>query len=120
MQVMTPGRTVVRRGDETVTTTVKPFYQLAVCKCGQRHHHESVQEKVRRSSSAFGVRSTESVRFFDTAPQQEKCSCGRPIRWKGIKGTTNSTPCSAKCTNSKGFVCDCSCGDKNHGIGSRL
>jgi hypothetical protein len=43
-----------------------------------------------------------------------KCGNGRTA--KPVKGTFNAAHvCSARCTASKGFVCDCSCGGKNHG-----
>lgn len=112
------GRTVEHRGDTTITTTVKPLYQIAVCAgCKQRHHHEAVQRIIRTTSERFGVRSSNREEFFGLATN-EKCKCGRPLRWRTITGRKNSTPCSAKCTNSKGFVCDCSCGGANHGRGS--
>jgi len=41
--------------------------------------------------------------------------CGATVPAKLAKGTANDTKCGAKCTGSKGHVCDCSCGGKNHG-----
>lgn len=113
------GRTSEKRGEQTITTTVKPYYQMAVCRCGKRHHHEGIQRIVHRSSTAFMAKSSQRVDFFDTATK-ERCECGRRLQWKGIKGHKNSTPCSVKCTHSKGFVCDCSCGGANHGRGEQI
>ena len=43
-----------------------------------------------------------------------KCGMARTV--KQVKGTFNPDHvCNSKCTASKGFVCDCSCGGKNHG-----
>lgn len=42
--------------------------------------------------------------------------CGKPVTMKSVKGTRNpDIPCSAKCMASKGHVCECSCGGRNHG-----
>ena len=41
--------------------------------------------------------------------------CGQEMTAKVLKGTVNEHKCGAKCRNSKGHVCDCSCGGKNHG-----
>lgn len=41
--------------------------------------------------------------------------CARELPVRLVKGTANDTKCGARCTGSKGHVCDCSCGGKNHG-----
>lgn len=41
--------------------------------------------------------------------------CGEMVHARMVKGSTNDTRCGAKCTGSKGHVCECSCGGKNHG-----
>ena len=43
-------------------------------------------------------------------------SCGKPRTARLVKGTyKKSVPCNAKCTEAKGFSCECSCAGKNHG-----
>lgn len=114
------GRTVEHRGDTTITTTVKPLYQMAICAgCKRRHHHKAVQRVTRTTSTRFGARPSQTEAFWNLAADR-KCECGRPIRWRAIAGRKNGTPCSAKCTGSKGFVCNCACGGANHGQGSKL
>ena len=39
-----------------------------------------------------------------------------PRHRRELKITVNrATRCDARCTHAKGFICDCSCGGKNHG-----
>ena len=49
------------------------------------------------------------------APSAILC-CGYRVPFALVHGTTNSSiVCSAKCSASKGHVCECSCGGQNHG-----
>lgn len=41
--------------------------------------------------------------------------CGVQMNARVLRGVQNETKCGARCTGSKGHVCDCSCGGKNHG-----
>ena len=34
------------------------------------------------------------------------------------KNNPSMHKCDARCTNAKGFLCECSCGGKNHGAGA--
>lgn len=44
--------------------------------------------------------------------------CGREVYLQPVKGTRKpEIKCGAKCWSSKGHVCDCSCGGRNHGCG---
>jgi len=46
------------------------------------------------------------------------CVCGKRVKLMPVKGVYNpDVVCNAKCTASKGFNCECSCGGKNHGSG---
>jgi len=45
------------------------------------------------------------------------CLCTSLITFIGVRGRVTAHKCGAKCLASKGFVCDCSCGGKNHGAG---
>ena len=44
-----------------------------------------------------------------------RCACGSTMSARLIKGTVTEAPCNAKCEASKGHVCECACGGKNHG-----
>lgn len=48
-------------------------------------------------------------RFF--AP----CLCGKSVEFRMVRGIVTAHECNAKCMSSTGFVCECSCGGKNHG-----
>jgi len=41
--------------------------------------------------------------------------CGSMMNAKLLKGIATEHKCGAKCRTSKGHVCECSCGGKNHG-----
>lgn len=43
------------------------------------------------------------------------CSCGRYYTGTAVKGTKSNHRCDARCVNSKGPNCECSCGGENHG-----
>ncbi|GAP37349.1 hypothetical protein ABXN37_19690 [Piscinibacter sakaiensis] len=44
--------------------------------------------------------------------------CGRPMAWGYLEAAHRpGVPCDARCTNARGFKCDCSCAGKNHGAG---
>jgi hypothetical protein len=47
--------------------------------------------------------------------QPEIYCCGYPMTGKILKGRVNEHKCGAKCRTSRGHVCECSCGGKNHG-----
>lgn len=52
------------------------------------------------------------------AEQGPQSCCDRLLSYRPVKGTRNAEiVCNAKCTGSKGWVCECSCGGKNHGAG---
>lgn len=51
-----------------------------------------------------------------TAYPVVECECGRRVELQPVRGKLNpSHVCNAKCTGSRGHVCECSCGGKNHG-----
>lgn len=43
------------------------------------------------------------------------CACGARMQLDTVAGTKTDHVCNAKCTASKGHVCECSCGGANHG-----
>lgn len=64
-----------------------------------------------------GAVSTKANHFFGVAPNGEKLQCTRKVDYK-VNGSKHV--CSDKCMNAKGFMCECACGGKNHGLGSML
>lgn len=44
-----------------------------------------------------------------------RCQCGETMPGKRIVGRTTEHECDARCMNSRGHVCECSCGGRNHG-----
>jgi len=57
--------------------------------------------------------------FWVPAVQDHACPrCNAP-RWGGrrVQGFTTDHVCDARCTEAKGFQCECACGGKNHGQG---
>jgi len=61
-----------------------------------------------------------TVRFpsadaYDGCP---KCKANHIwVKWGIVKGKRSEQPCDARCTNAKGFDCQCSCAGLNHGRG---
>lgn len=44
--------------------------------------------------------------------------CGRAMDWGYLQAwTVPEVKCDARCTNARGFKCDCSCGGEHHGSG---
>ena len=75
-----------------------------------------------------GIRVTASqsmARFADGTSQQVwngrvslPCpKCSRSILLSPVYGIVTDHKCDAKCLNSKGHICECSCGGRNHGAG---
>jgi len=44
-----------------------------------------------------------------------RCTCGGTMGGKFIVASISEHKCDARCMNSRGHVCDCSCGGANHG-----
>lgn len=54
----------------------------------------------------------------DGGPVRAVECCGAHVLMQAVQGTRNpEIECGAKCRSSKGHVCECSCGGKNHGAG---
>lgn len=52
---------------------------------------------------------------YDGCP---KCKAKYPyVAWGLVKGKRSEQPCDSRCTNAKGFSCQCSCAGLNHGRG---
>lgn len=41
----------------------------------------------------------------------------RKARIKKVRAVLSDAPCTSSCWHAEGFICACSCGGKNHGIG---
>lgn len=41
--------------------------------------------------------------------------CGDQMDARPLKGVVTDHKCNAKCLGSRGHICECSCGGKNHG-----
>jgi hypothetical protein len=53
-------------------------------------------------------------------PGGEVC-CGRPMAFGWLQATLRpEVKCNARCTHAVGFICDCSCGGKNHATGGGM
>lgn len=66
----------------------------------------------------FAVRRGQGVTVYDGDPLGLCDGCGRAMTYGRLQGrVVPSVPCNAKCANSRGFICDCSCGGKHHGAG---
>jgi hypothetical protein len=59
--------------------------------------------------------STKANHFFGFAPNGSKLQAVRQIEFKS---NPSLHVCGPRCTEAKGFLCECSCGGKNHGRGS--
>ena len=108
--------------DWTNETSTVSKRQIATCKsCKSAHSMQVTITIVRtyRSDKIGEVARKRTVTMLDgsIAPAGRVC-CGRSWDYRSIDGTTNpKIKCNARCTESKGHVCECSCGGKNHGAG---
>lgn len=48
------------------------------------------------------------------------CACGRNVLMQRVIGRKSDHKCGAKCINSTGHICECSCKGANHGAGIAL
>lgn len=103
-------------------TTSKPRRYTAHCKgCGV--YTSAIDPDGMRGASAFeagwaGAPDQRPAVFFDTMGNHALAcrGCGAARRAKVVAGRYNPKHvCNAKCLASRGFVCDCACGGKNHG-----
>lgn len=70
----------------------------------------------RRDATIYG-RTVHSL--FLKADQDIFCPRCNAQSWNGkrVEGFTTEHKCDVRCTEAKGFRCECSCGGKNHGQG---
>lgn len=106
----------------TTETSKVDKRQISVCrKCKSAHSIEVTitTERTYRSDRIGEVARRRSVALLDgsVAPAGREC-CDRSWDYRSVDGRVNEKiKCNARCTHSKGFVCECSCGGKNHGAG---
>lgn len=62
-----------------------------------------------------GSVSTKAKHFIGFAPDGSKLHAERVIE---RKRNPSNHKCDARCLNATGFLCECSCGGKNHGAGN--
>lgn len=92
------------------------------CRVCKKMHSVLVDRESRetyRSDSIKRVSSTSTTTYNGQPWRHDSVTCcGKPVEMKAVKGTkVPEIPCGAKCLSSKGHVCECSCGGKNHGAG---
>ena len=59
--------------------------------------------------------STKAQHFIGRLPDGSKVNATRAIE---RKRNPSNHKCDARCLNATGFLCECSCGGKNHGAGN--
>lgn len=90
------------------------IYRCRKCKAARRI--EMIGERVYAGYGRYEVR----YRRVDGNSGPEIC-CGRPMTGNMLRATLRpEVKCNAKCTGAVGFICDCSCGGKNHASGSGM
>lgn len=97
------------------------IFNCKKCKVGKRISYP----EMRKVHEGYGRYSYVRFRICPTNGRQIKpteestCDqCGRfmPFGWlQGFKSET--VKCDARCTNARGFMCECSCAGENHGKG---
>lgn len=90
------------------------MYRCARCKTARR-----IEYTVESWKGDWGRRQYRFRRVDDGSigPGGETC-CGRSMNFGQLQAHHSpDTKCDARCTNARGFVCNCSCSGKNHGSG---
>lgn len=109
----------------TTERTTASKRQISVCRRCKSAHAVQVTittERLYRSDKCGEVSRKRTVTAIDgsAAPAGRVC-CGSSWDYRPINGTVNlKVKCNAKCLESKGHVCECSCGGKNHGAGHEV
>lgn len=93
---------------------VRWIAKCKACKCVTSTLASNVNRGNEKLGSMFRDQTGESGSYGGFAIRC-RC-CGKARKAEPIKGTYNPrVECNAKCMASKGNVCECSCGGKNHG-----
>lgn len=103
---------------KTRTKEVRVTHSCRACK---KFASELASLEIRFGYGAYGkiVRNERFLNADGTSRHNVRrtCECGHEMGYEIVKGRKTETPCGAKCLSSKGHVCECSCGGKNHGAG---
>lgn len=117
------------------TTTTRTVGFVGRCKGCKSGHRAEVKETVRRweesRRTVGGLEGFPVTRRRYSYPENGRgyespdawthvtvaCGCGRQVSLKRVQGVVNDHVCNAKCMNSTGPSCECSCGGANHGRG---
>lgn len=104
--------------DTQITRSTSTSREIAKCpKCKRAVSRLVVREIVRTTRWGLtGMRTSKQVRVVSEGHERTAISCcGVLVPFWAVKGTTNDTPCDARCTSATGHKCECSCGGRNHG-----
>lgn len=106
---------------QTTSTT----REIATCKrCKQTRSRllTTTSERTYRSDMFAEVNRRVIAQTTDDGSRVHQVDCcGQWLNWQPVKGHyVAERKCDARCVNSKGHVCECSCGGKNHGAGYGL
>ena len=98
-------------------------YTSKPCKsCGKISSVLAERANIRIAGKWTNAFATDDGRVFTPSPVNGHpvtvCTCRTKITCKPVQGRLNrAKECNARCIASKGHVCECSCGGKNHGAG---
>lgn len=111
-----------------------PTYETRTSVATVRHNGSC--RRCGRAHTALVTRTVASTRRSDQVREQsrkvtEKLAdgttwrgvecCGSHVSMRPVKGIRrDEIVCGSKCTGSKGHVCECSCGGRNHGAGASV
>ena len=113
----TTNRPANETNDSAKSVTSKQVRQNGKCrKCG-KFHSRLILRITRRIERAWPHAPSASVSYSmtdGTSLTAPKC-CGDWLILRAVAGVKSQHECGAKCLESKGFHCECSCGGKNHG-----
>lgn len=109
----------------TTKTNRKTVRFIAKCKCKAAHSVAVVRVVTSTYRSDRIALPVSRIEKFETTegtatryPEPWRCACGKTAHYRPVNGSFRADKkCDARCLNSKGHVCECQCGGKNHGAG---
>ena len=104
---------------EVLHNFTTPRRYVAACRCGARAGFTATNSNIRVAGRMVNALVSDGA-ALPLSNGLAACSCGREVRVTRVVATVTEHTCGAKCRNSKGPNCDCSCGGKNHGAGFPL
>lgn len=107
---------------EHISTTTAWMHKCSTCKGTRRVDWTHEYEQGSRSSydhkwtaEAVKVFHFWGAEFGRTKAPVIACTCGGTMGGRMIEASISDHKCDARCMNSRGHVCECSCGGANHG-----